>query len=137
MHIYMKKAVLYAGGIVGTQDSKGTLNRSYNTGAVSGSIKAGSRILMNSAGSLLAGGIAGKTQGKITSAYNTGEVTTAANADTVSLSKRNNGDIIGEGNIDLLDNTGKLTAEQATSAASFNGFNLTKDGKDKDAVWRI
>uniref|UniRef100_UPI0026EE474E two-partner secretion domain-containing protein n=1 Tax=Selenomonas ruminantium TaxID=971 RepID=UPI0026EE474E len=132
--IEMTDGSLHAGGIVGTQASQGTLSRSYNTGAVSASLNAKTSIAMNS---VLAGGIAGQTAGKITSAYNIGVVTTTANADTVRLSKKNNGDIIGEGNIDLLDNTGKLTAEQATAAASFNGFNLTKDGKDKDAVWRI
>ena len=54
----------------------------------------------------------------------------------VNVGTNNHSDISGGGN-GTLTNTGKLEAEQATAAANFNGFNLTKDGKDKDAVWRI
>ncbi|WP_026767829.1 filamentous hemagglutinin N-terminal domain-containing protein, partial [Selenomonas ruminantium] len=134
--INMMKGGLYAGGIVGMQGSNGTLTSSYNTGAVSGSIKAGDMIEMHR-GSLLAGGIAGQAAGQITGAYNTGEVTTAAAAnDMVEVGTNNHSDISGGGN-GTLTNTGKLEAEQATAAASYTGFNLTADGADKNAAWRI
>jgi len=136
MLIDMMEGSLHAGGIVGMQSSNGTLTSSYNTGAVSGSIKARDMIFM-SGGSLLAGGIAGQAAGQITGAYNTGEVTTAAAAnDMVNVGTNNHSDISGGGN-GTLTNTGRLEAEQAKAATSYTGFNLTADGADKNAAWRI
>ncbi|MBE6092208.1 MAG: filamentous hemagglutinin N-terminal domain-containing protein, partial [Selenomonas ruminantium] len=135
MLIDMMEGSLHAGGIVGMQSSNGTLTSSYNTGAVSGSIKARDMIFM-SGGSLLAGGIAGQAAGQITGAYNTGEVKTAAVANDVNVGPNNHDDISGGGN-STLTNTGKLEAKQATAATSYTGFNLTADGADKNAAWRI